>query len=123
VNAYITIAIGAFATVVYFVFKLMLSKVEQGAKAEEKLNQADVDKKRADEMIRIKLLRTLLTILIMVAFSGCQSTGGSGCPPLVEYSADTQKRVAAELRALPKDSPLARMIVDYKKTRDACRIQ
>lgn len=46
---------------------------------------------------------------------------GGGCPPLVAYSAETQQVAAAELRKLPKGSPLAKMIVDYKKTRDACR--
>lgn len=64
------------------------------------------------------------TILMAVAFSvavaSCKSTGG-GCPSLVDYSAETQRLAAAELRRLPKGSLLARMIVDYKKTRDACR--
>jgi hypothetical protein len=58
-----------------------------------------------------------------LALSACQSTGGSsGCPPLVAYPRDVQKQAAAELRALPKGSPLATMIVDYGKTRDACRL-
>lgn len=55
-----------------------------------------------------------------LALAACQSTGG-GCPPLVAYSPQDQKQAAAQLRALPKNSPLAAMIVDYKKTRDACR--
>lgn len=63
-------------------------------------------------------------ISILVAFSialaACRSTGG-GCPPLVAYSLEEQKIAAKQLRGLPKDSPLAAMIVDYKKTRDACR--
>jgi hypothetical protein len=63
-------------------------------------------------------------ISILGAFSfalgACQSTGG-GCPPLVAYSLEEQKIAAKQLRALPKDSPLAAMILDYKKTRDACR--
>lgn len=66
----------------------------------------------------------LRTISIMGVFSlmlaACRSTG-DGCPPLVDYSLKEQKRAAAELRALPQNSPLAAMIVDYKKTRDACR--
>lgn len=65
----------------------------------------------------------LQMILIAGAFSlalaGCASTGG-GCPPLPAYSAAEQRRAARELRALPEDSPLAAMIVDYKKARDAC---
>ncbi len=63
-------------------------------------------------------------ISIMGAFSlalaACQSTGG-GCPPLVAYSTQEQRQAARELRALPQNSTLAAMIVDYKKTRDACR--
>lgn len=65
-----------------------------------------------------------LKISIMGAFSlalaACQSTGGA-CPPLVAYSTQEQRQAARELRALPQNSPLAAMIVDYKKTRDACR--
>ena len=63
-------------------------------------------------------------ISIMAAFSlalaACQSTGG-GCPPLVAYSLEEQKIAAKQLRALPQNAPLAAMIVDYKKMRDACR--
>lgn len=64
------------------------------------------------------------TVLMLASFSlaACQTTQGGGCPPLVEYSAETQRLAAAELRKLPKDSALARLIIDYKKTRDACRI-
>lgn len=61
-----------------------------------------------------------IAALSSALLAGCQTTGG-GCPPLVAYSAQTQRLAAAELRKLPKDSPLAKMIVDYKKTRDACR--
>jgi len=46
----------------------------------------------------------------------------SVCPPVIEYDAETQKQAAAELRKLPKGSPLALMVVDYKKTRDALRL-
>lgn len=66
------------------------------------------------------------TIFVMASFSlaGCstQLNTGGGCPPLVEYSAQTQRRAADELERLPKGSAMAQMIVDYKKTRDACRI-
>ena len=55
-----------------------------------------------------------------IALAACRSTGG-GCPPLVAYSLEEQRIAAKQLRALPKDTPLATMIVDYKKTRDACR--
>lgn len=70
-------------------------------------------------------MKTSLAILMLATFSlaGCQSTTiEGGCPPLIAYSAETQRQVAEELRRLPKGSPLAKMIVDYKKTRDACRL-
>ena len=67
----------------------------------------------------------LLIVSIAASFSlaACQSIEEEGgCPPLVQYSARTQRLAAAELRKLPKDSALARLIIDYKKTRDACRL-
>ncbi|MDP3554815.1 hypothetical protein [Methylocystis sp.] len=59
-------------------------------------------------------------LALPIALAACQSTGG-GCPPLIAYSLEEQKNAAKELRALPKGAQLATMIVDYKKTRDACR--
>lgn len=62
-------------------------------------------------------------ILTLASFdlAACQTTGGSGCPPLIQYSAETQKQAAAELRRLPHDSQLAKLVVDYGKFRRACR--
>ena len=62
-NAYAIIAIVALATMAYFVFRLMLSKIEQGAKAEEKQKQAEVDKKRADEMMKDKTVADVINDL------------------------------------------------------------
>lgn len=44
------------------------------------------------------------------------------CPTLVKYDVDDQKAAAAEMKALPDTSVIARMITDYGKLRDACRI-
>lgn len=63
----------------------------------------------------------MILIGVVSSLAACQTTTGGGCPPLIAYSAQTQRLAAAELRKLPKDSPIAKMIVDYKKTRDACR--
>lgn len=66
-----------------------------------------------------------LAIFVMASSSltGCMSTQiNTGCPPLVEYSAETQRKAADELESLPKGSVVARMITDYGKTRKACRI-
>jgi hypothetical protein len=46
-----------------------------------------------------------------------------GCPPLVTYSPAFQKRLAAEMRAMPKGSAAAEVIIDTSKMRDACRDQ
>lgn len=69
-------------------------------------------------------MKTRLVIWTTAAFSlsGCQSIPVSGCPPLVTYSAETQRLAAKELRALPKDSQVAKLVVDYGKMRAACRI-
>jgi hypothetical protein len=66
-----------------------------------------------------------LIVLTTAAFSlaACQSTGGGGCPPLINYSADQMKRAAAEMRALHKDAELRRLVTDYGKFRDACRVR
>lgn len=64
--------------------------------------------------------KKLLLILIAVSSEGCAS--GSTCPPLVDYSAERQTKAAKELRALPKGSELANMIVDYGQLRRTCRL-
>ena len=71
-------------------------------------------------MLRSGLIATLFSVFLL-ALGGCQTMGG-GCPPLVTYSPAQQARAAKELRALPAGSQIARMIVDYSKTRDACRL-
>ncbi len=62
-----------------------------------------------------------LAAISSFALAGCNAVGG-GCPPLVSYSRAQQADAAHELRALPQDSELAAMIVDYGKLRDACRV-
>lgn len=68
-------------------------------------------------------MRMSFAILTLASFSlaGCQTTGAGGCPPLITYSAETQRLAAQELRRLPKDSHLAKLVVDYGKMRRACR--
>lgn len=69
-----------------------------------------------------KLWKKPLLILMLVGSSGCKSTSGGSCPPLVDYSAERQTLAAKELRALPKGSELAKLVVDYGKLRAACRL-
>lgn len=65
-----------------------------------------------------------LFVWITVAFNlaACQSTTVGGCPPLINYSAAQQKQAAKELRTIVGETQLKRMIVDYGKMRDACRL-
>ena len=65
-----------------------------------------------------------LAIWILASFSlsGCQSTGRSCGPPLIRYSKEFQQRAAVELRALPKDSAVSDLVVDYSKVRKAIRL-
>jgi outer membrane murein-binding lipoprotein Lpp len=43
------------------------------------------------------------------------------CPVLTKYSSDQLKSAAQELRNLPNESQVAKMVIDYGKLRDACR--
>jgi hypothetical protein len=43
------------------------------------------------------------------------------CPQLIEYAKEFQAQAREELLKLPAGSPLAKLIVDYSKQRDACR--
>lgn len=69
----------------------------------------------------MKRLIVLATALFSLA--ACQSTGGGGCPPLVQYSRDQLRRAADEMRALHRDAELRRLVTDYGKFRDACRVK
>lgn len=66
-------------------------------------------------------MRLIVLIAALFSLTACQSTAGGGCPPLIKYSAATQKRAAAEIRSR-KTPTLGRFAVDYGKMRDACRI-
>lgn len=64
-------------------------------------------------------------ILTLVSFelAGCQSARVvARCPPLKQYSLETQRKIAAELRALPPGALLGVVTADYKGLRDACRL-
>lgn len=66
-------------------------------------------------------MRWIVWIAVLSSLTACQSTRG-GCPPLIPYSAAQQAQAAAEMRKIP-NSQIARMIVDYGKMRDACRLE
>ena len=53
-------------------------------------------------------------ILMLASFSGGHL--------LVDYSAELQTKAAKELSALPRDSAVARLVVDYGQLRRTCRL-
>jgi len=68
-------------------------------------------------------------ILLSTLLAGCRPISREDvtiyltrCPPLVSYSKETQRRALAELRKIASDSEIAKMISDYSKLRDACRL-
>lgn len=46
----------------------------------------------------------------------------SKCPALKQYTPEQMARAATELRSLADDSELAKLITDYGKMREACRV-
>lgn len=65
------------------------------------------------------MLRAILMLGIF-SLGACHASGEA--PPLASYSRMTQAQAAKELRALPKDSAVAKMIVDYSKLRRAAQV-
>ena len=55
-------------------------------------------------------LATVLTLSTGCARSGSEA---SACPPVVEYPAELQARVAAEVEALAPGAAIETMLVDY----------
>ena len=66
-------------------------------------------------------MKKRLLALTMVLFEGaCQSTVVSGCPPLVTYSRAQMAEAAKELRLSGPE--VRRLVTDYGKLRDGCRV-
>lgn len=62
----------------------------------------------------------LLTILLL-STSSCAAGISDSCPPVVPYDQATQAAAADELKALPANSALGRMMVDYGIMRSEAR--
>jgi hypothetical protein len=61
-------------------------------------------------------------LIVMHCFASAPSAGTVvECPPLRTWSSVFQKQVAAELRAAPKNSAMARVVVDAIGDRDVIR--
>jgi len=66
--------------------------------------------------------RSIVLATALFSLAACQSTGG-GCPPLVQYSREQLRQAADEMRVLHRDAELRRLVTDYGKFRDACRVK
>lgn len=68
--------------------------------------------------------RRLAVLTLAMSWLGACATGSSEttpvavCPPVVEYSAEFQARVAEELAQLPEGSVIAEMLSDYAVMRE-----
>jgi len=62
-----------------------------------------------------------LPILFSVFLAGCGHNTSLVCPSIVPYSPSVQKEAATELKALPSNSIVARMIEDYGELRARIR--
>ena len=73
-----------------------------------------------------RLMILSATFAMAIFNGGCTTDLGRrvtlSCPPLIEYSQTTQQQAADEIRS-GKTRTLAAMVKDYKKMRDACRLQ
>ena len=70
-------------------------------------------------------MNTCTVIFAILGLTLClsnQDKEGGSCPPLKQYSADLQKRAAAEIRA-KKAPTLSKLTTDYGQLRDACRLE
>lgn len=60
-------------------------------------------------------------ILVMFCMPGATSPTTVVCPPIIEVPAAMQKRVASELRAMPKDAALREYVARSIEQRDVNR--
>ena len=61
------------------------------------------------------------TTLLTACATGPSETGAGRCPSLVDYSLEFQERAADEVEAMPEDSAIVAMLIDYTLMRDQTR--
>lgn len=73
---------------------------------------------------------TLIALAAPLALAGCATSrpaaprpasAASACLALKAYTPDQLRALAAAVRALPQDSPLRGLVVDYERLRDEAR--
>lgn len=63
-------------------------------------------------------------MIAMLSLTACATAGSEAqapCPPVVPYSAADQARAATEIKALPENATVIRMLSDYAVMRDQAR--
>ena len=65
-------------------------------------------------------MKRFLVLMMGLSEAACQSTAVSGCPPLVTYNKAQMAQAAAEMRMSGPE--VRRLVTDYGKLRDACRV-
>ena len=78
--------------------------------------------------------KILLPLVLLLPLSGCATVNAmkptqkqislviTKCPVLKQYSREELKKAAAEIAILPTEAQVTKMIGDYGKLRDACRV-
>jgi uncharacterized protein YceK len=67
------------------------------------------------------MVRVALVVVCGLALSGCVTTSTMTCPPDASFSAESQKRLAAEMRAAVPEAEWPEYIKSYSRIRKACR--
>lgn len=77
-------------------------------------------------------MKFYVLILTGIMLSGCATMNSTQqqqativlnkCPVLNNYSQSQMTKAAQELKSIPSDSQISRLIRDYSKLRDACRV-
>lgn len=64
--------------------------------------------------------RVFLCLAAGIALAGCDPTQTTTCPPDEAFSAESQKRLAAELRKAVPEAEWPRYVTAYRRLRKAC---
>jgi len=82
-------------------------------------------------MARFNMIKTVIAVaLSAMLLGGCATVQSSPslplvisqCPALTKYTQAQLNKAAAEMRSLPTESQVAKLVTDYGKLRDACRV-
>jgi hypothetical protein len=70
----------------------------------------------------VQSIFSISALAMALALQGCPSGSGVTCPPLKQYTAEFQDKLAKETEAIIETSPhVVKALADYGLTRDAIR--